>query len=316
MKKRYIFGPVPSRRLGRSLGIDLIPFKTCSYDCIYCQLGRTTNKTVERKEYFPREEILKNLATRLREASLPDYITLAGSGEPTLYGPLEELIRGIKEITDIPVALLTNGSLFWDDGMRRSVREVDLIVPSLDAGDEETFLSVNRPHADVSFSRMTEGLCALREGFQGDLWLEIFLAGGISDEDPAIANIKRWMDRINPDRVQLNTAVRTPAEDFVHMVPQERMEAIADFMGPQAEVIADYTGVHDRGEFHLTQNDVLDLLKRRPCSLDDISTGLGLHRNEVIKYVQELLDHDSIRMEKRNDKTLYMVDHTVPSNEV
>lgn len=316
MKERYIFGPVPSRRLGRSLGIDLVPFKTCSYDCIYCQLGRTTNKTLERKEYFPREEILKNLKKRLDETSPPDYITLAGSGEPTLYGPLEELVGDIKEMTDIPVALLTNGSLFWIDSIRRSVRGVDLIVPSLDAGDEETFLSVNRPHGEISFDMMAEGLCALREGFVGELWLEVFLTGGVTDKESEILQIKDWADRINPDRIQLNTAVRTPAEDFVRMVPKERMEEIADLIGPHAEVIADYSGVHDRGEFHLTRNDVLDLLKRRPCSLDDISTGLGLHRNEVIKYVQELLDHDRIRMETRDNKTLYMVDHTVSRNEV
>lgn len=311
MEKKFTFGPVPSRRLGRSLGIDLVPFKTCSYDCIYCQLGRTTNKTIERKEYFPVDEILKSLKKRLHEISTPDYITLAGSGEPMLYSPIEELIRGIKAMTDIPVALLTNGSLFWIDTVRRTILEADLIIPSLDAGDEGTFLSVNRPHEGISFSAMAEGLCLLRESFTGVLWLEVFLAGGITDEEREIVKLKNGADLINPDRIQLNTAVRTPAEDFVRTITKEKMEEIAEFMGPHAEVIADYSKVHDCGEFHLTRDDVFDLLKRRPCSLDDISKGLELHRNEAIKYVQELLDHDLVRTEKRNDKTLYIVDHNV-----
>ena len=308
MKKKFTFGPVPSRRLGRSLGIDLVPFKTCTYDCIYCQLGRTTSKTTELKEYFPVSEILRDIRKRLGEISPPDYITLAGSGEPTLYSPIGELIRGIKEITDIPVALLTNGSLFWIDRVRKAVLDADLIIPSLDAGDEETFLSVNRPHEGISFSAMAEGLCSLRESYEGPIWLEVFLAGGITDKEGEILKIKARADLIKPERVQLNTAVRIPAEDFVRTVTKEKMEEIAEFMGPHAEVIADYSKVHDRGEFHLTRDDVFDLLKRRPCSLDDISKGLELHRNEAIKYIQELLDHDLIRMEKRNDKTLYIVD--------
>lgn len=311
MGNRFTFGPVPSRRLGRSLGIDLVPFKTCSYDCVYCQLGRTTNKAIERKEYFPLDRILKNLKKRLQEIPSPDYITLAGSGEPTLYGPIEELIRGIKECTDIKVALLTNGSLFWIDKVRSAVLEADLIIPSLDAGDEDTFLFVNRPHECIRFSAMAEGLCSLRESFTGPLWLEIFLAGGITDKEEELVKLKSWTDRINPDRIQLNTAVRTPAEDFVHAVTKKKMGEAAEFMGPHAEVIADYSTVHEKGEFHLTRDDVFDLLKRRPCSLDDISTGLDLHRNEVLKYVQELLDHELIRTERRNGKTLYIVDYIV-----
>ena len=316
MENKFTFGPVPSRRLGRSLGIDLVPFKTCSYDCIYCQLGRTTNKTIERKEHFPVDEILKGLEKRLHEISPPDYITLAGSGEPSLYSPIKELIRGIKAMTDIRVALLTNGSLFWMDGIREAVLEADLIIPSLDAGDEDTFLTVNRPHDSISFSKMAEGLCALRESFTGALWLEVFLAGGITDTESEIVKLKKWADRINPDWVQLNTAVRTPAEDFVRTVSEEKMEEIAAFMGSHAEVIADYSKVHDRSEFHLTQDDVYNLLKRRPCSLDDISKGLELHRNETIKYVQELMDQDLIRMEKRNDTKLYVVNQKISSNEV
>jgi wyosine [tRNA(Phe)-imidazoG37] synthetase (radical SAM superfamily) len=305
-KKKFTFGPVPSRRLGRSLGIDLVPFKTCSYDCIYCQLGRTTNKTINRDEYYPVKDIIRGVKDKLRKISRPDYITLSGSGEPTLYSHIGNIIHKIKDITDIPVAVLTNGSLFWIDEVRNAVLDADLIIPSLDAGNEDTFVYVNRPHEDISFKKMADGLRSLRETYKGLIWLEVFLVSSVTDKETEILKIKSWTDRINPERIQLNTAVRTPAEDFVRTVSKERMEEIAGFFGPHCEVIADYSKVHDLSEFHSTRDDVLELLKRRPCSIDDISGGLDLHRNETIKYVQELLDQNLIRMEKRGDKALYI----------
>ena len=304
-KPRYTFGPVPSRRLGRSLGVDLVPFKTCTYDCIYCQLGRTTNKTTDMQEFFPVEEIVREVSEQVKEIPPPDYITLSGSGEPTLYSSLEAVISGIKQETDIPVAVLTNGSLFWIDEVRAAVQEADLLIPSLDAGNEQIFQYVNRPHPDISFERMVGGLCALREQFQGLIWLEVFLVGGVTDSKSEIKKLKTWSDRIAPDLIQLNTAVRTPAEEYVDMVGKEKMEEIHVLFGANCEVIADYSNVHSLGEFYHTQEDVFELLKRRPCSVDDISNGLNLHRNETVKYVQELLDKNLIRMEKRDNKILY-----------
>ncbi len=167
---RYIFGPVPSRRLGRSLGVDLVPFKTCTYDCIYCQLGRTPCTTTERKEWVPLDGVLEDLRQKL--STRPDYITLSGSGEPTLYSRLDELIDRIKTMTDVPVAVLTNGALFADKELRRQLMEADLVVPSLDAGDEAMFQMVNRPHQDISFEHMLQGLIDFRREYQGKYWLE------------------------------------------------------------------------------------------------------------------------------------------------
>jgi wyosine [tRNA(Phe)-imidazoG37] synthetase (radical SAM superfamily) len=304
-KKTYTFGPVPSRRLGRSLGIDFVPFKTCSYDCIYCQLGRTTAKTMERKEYCPVDAVVNEVKEKLKKVSPPDYITLSGSGEPTLHSRIGDIISGIKEISDVPVAVLTNGSLFWIDEVRDAVSGADLIIPSLDAGSEETFLRVNRPESGILFKEMVEGLRVLRENFMGPLWLEVFITGGITDSDEEIVKIKDLTDYIAPDRIQLNTAVRIPAEDYAGLVDIQRMEEISTFFGPSCEVIADYARVHSLGEFSSTGDDVLELLRLRPCSVDDISAGLSLHRNEVVKYVQELLDKKLIRMEKRRGEKLY-----------
>jgi len=160
----YVFGPVPSRRLGRSLGVDVVPLKTCTYDCIYCQLGRTTRKTTERREWVPLEDVISELAEKL--SAEPDYVTLSGSGEPTLYSRIGELIQRIKRLTDIPVAVLTNGSLLWDPGVRKDLLRADLVVPSLDAADAGMFRVVNRPHEDISFDQMLRGLKESRSSLQ------------------------------------------------------------------------------------------------------------------------------------------------------
>ena len=304
-EKIFTFGPVPSRRLGRSLGIDFLPFKTCTYDCIYCQLGRTTTKTIDRQEYFPVDDVLKEIEEKLKKVSRPDYITLSGSGEPTLYSRISDIISGIKEFSDIPVAVLTNGSLFWINEVRDAVSGADLVVPSLDAGSEETFLRVNRPHSGILFREMIEGLRLLREEFRGSVWLEVFITGGVTDTEDEISKIKNLVDYIAPERVQLNTTVRTPAEEFAGLVKREKMEEISTFFGRNCEVIADYAGVHNLSEFSSTREDVLELVKLRPCSIDDISAGLGIHRNEVVKYVQELVDNELIGMERRHGKRLY-----------
>ena len=177
---RHVYGPVPSRRLGRSLGVDLVPFKTCSYDCIYCQLGRTTNKTTERKEYVPVDDVLEELAEKLRSEPGPDYVGLAGSGEPTLHARIGDLIAGIKRLTSVPVAVLTNGSMLWRSDVRAGIAEADLVMPSLDAGTPRRFERVNRPHRDISFEKMVDGLVTFCAVFRGKVWLEVFVLAGIN----------------------------------------------------------------------------------------------------------------------------------------
>lgn len=283
----YVFGPVPSRRLGRSLGVDLIPFKTCTYDCIYCQLGRTTRKTVERREWAPLADVVAELQERL--ASRPDYVTLSGSGEPTLYSRVGDLIDRIRSLTDIPVAVLTNGSLLWQAEVRKQLLDAHLVIPSLDAGDESTFSAVNRPHADIAFEQMLEGLVAFRDEYHGHYWLEVFLLGGHTAAPADARKIAECVGRVRPDRVQLNTVDRPPAEDYAVAVPHRHLCELAALFDPVAEVIADFRGVHAEEEFVATRQAVLELLQRRPCSADDIARGLGIHRNEAAKHVQELL---------------------------
>lgn len=303
----YVYGPVPSRRLGRSLGLDLVPFKTCSYDCIYCQLGLTTHKTTQRKQWVPIDDVLADLRAKLD--TRPDYITLSGSGEPTLCTRLDELIAGIREMTDVPVAVLTNGSLLWQDDLRREIADADLVVPSLDAGNARMFQQVNRPHRSLAFDEMLDGLIEFRRSFRGKVWLEVFMLDGKTATDAEARQIAEAAARIGPDRVQLNTATRPPAESSAVMVGRERMDEIAALFDPPAEVIADYRGVHAQSEFKAGRKNVLDMLQRRPCSLDDIADGLGMHRNEAVKYVEEL-DAEG-RLDKRSSggKLYYSVGH-------
>ena len=245
----HVFGPVPSRRLGRSLGVDLVPFKTCSYDCVYCQLGRTTCKTVERKEWVPLEEVVADIEQRL--SAEPDYITLSGSGEPTLFSRVGELIGRIKGMSDVPVAVLTNGSLLWREDVRDELRDADLVVPSLDAGNEAMFQRVNRPHESISFEAMLAGLIEFRRTFRGKVWLEVLLMDGYTASEAELSELAGCVKQIGPDRVQLNTVTRPPAEDFAVGVSRERLAEMASAFDPPAEVIADFRGVHSQPQFRL-----------------------------------------------------------------
>ena len=298
----YVFGPVPSRRLGRSLGVDLVPFKTCTFDCIYCQLGRTTCKTTRRAEWVPLEAVLRDVEANLDKT--PDFITLSGSGEPTLYSRLEELIDGIKRLTRVPVAVLTNGSLLWIPEVRAAIAAADLVVPSLDAGEERVFRHVNRPHGDITLDRLVEGLIRFREEYAGQYWLEVFLLGGITAIPAEAEKIAHIVRQIDPDRVQINTVTRPAAEEYAFPVGRSELQGLAAAFGNRAEVIADYHPSHPHADFANQGEDITALLRRRPCTVDDIAEGLGLHRNEVIKYVNALAA-DGVLETRLRGRTLY-----------
>lgn len=302
---KYLFGPVPSRRLGLSLGADIIPLKTCTQNCIYCQLGVTGVQTVERKPYVPIEAVLSELRARIAEGLQADYITLSGSGEPTLNSEMGRLIDGIKEITTIPVAVLTNGTLLADPAVRADCAKADVVLPSLDAGDETTFKKINCPHKDINFSAFVEGLCKFRAEFTGQIWLEVFFCGRINTSDEEIKKIRVLIKRISPDKVQLNTAVRPVADKSVVRVESARLAAIAERLGTNTEVIADFSAVRDTGGPRASIENILEMLKRRPCRLEDICNGLGLTENEVKKHLSHLAETGAIISETADDTVFF-----------
>ncbi len=301
--KEYVYGPVPSRRLGRSLGVDLVPFKTCTYDCIYCQLGRTTNKTTQRKEWAPTDIVINQLKIKL--SSKPDYITLSGSGEPTLHSKIGEIIVRIKEMTDIPIAVLTNGSLLWLPEARHSLRVADLVLPSLDAGSDCLYRYINRPHPDIPFGKMLEGLVKFRDEYAGKYWLEILLLAGVTTVEAQVNALAHAIKLIGPDKVHVNTVSRPPVEDFAMAVPPERLKRIASQLSEKGEIIAANTGIHEQYETSARSQDILALLRRRPCSVEDIALGLGLHRNAVLKCIEQLCSQQQARVEHTTQGLFY-----------
>ncbi len=305
---RHVYGPVPSRRLGRSLGVDLVPYKTCTFDCIYCQLGRTTNRTLQRRYYVPAEEILEELDRKLSEGNPPDYVTLAGSGEPTLHSGLEEIIRRVKALTSVPVVVLTNGSLLWMTEVRDALMEADVVVPSLDAGDEVGFRKVNRPVAGIRFHQMVEGMISFTRRFSGEVWLEVFLLEGINDSPVEVGKMAKTAQRMGPTRIQLNTVARPPAERFARPVSSDRLQELKALFPGRVEIVCD---VAPAGSALSTLSGARDaeiraLLHRRPCTAGDVAAGLGIHMAEVLKHLSCLVDAGEVKAVDVSGDTFYL----------
>lgn len=303
--RRHVYGPVPSHRLGRSLGVDLVPFKTCAYNCIYCQLGRTTDLTITRREYVPVDEILIQLREKLRTGPTPDYVSLAGSGEPTLHARIGELIAGIKRLTRIPVAVLTNGLLLSMRDIQDALMEADLVLPSLDAGDADLFRLVNRPHAQIEFDAMVDGLAVFRERFTKPVWLEVMLLAGITGIRAEVEKIAALARRIRPERVQINTITRPPCEEFAYPVSPDVMAAFARLFGRGASVVSEHRPRRAAGSGTLADGDILALLTRRPCTARGISKGLGLHLGEIIKRLDLLTDRGAVTPVRKNGSVFF-----------
>lgn len=301
----YVFGPVPSRRLGLSLGVDLIRCKTCTYDCLYCQVGRTTDRTMEVKAHVPLEEVLHELGEKL-EKTQPDTVTLAGSGEPTLHSQIDRVIAFVKEKTDTRVAVLTNGSLLWMQEVRRRVLEADILMPTLTTAFDKTFRAIHRAHEALSLPRIIEGLIRLRESYGGQLNLEVFLLRGFNDSDREVEALGEVIGRILPDRIQINTVARPPADGGAVPLDRERMEEIKNLFGPRAEIIADVSLKGGYGKQESLGAAVMEMVRRRPLRSADVAHALNISMNETEKLIQGLVAKGLIQEREHSGKTFYM----------
>ncbi|MBN1365011.1 MAG: radical SAM protein [Syntrophaceae bacterium] len=306
---KYLYGPVPSRRLGRSLGVDIVPYKTCTYDCIYCQLGKTTNKTTERLDYVPVADILSELKEKLSAGVSCDYISIAGSGEPTLHASIGKIIDKIKEMTSIPVTVLTNGSLLFLPEIRQSLMKANIVIPSLDAGSDQLFKYVNRPHKDISFDRMVQGLIDFSHQYTGRIWLEVLLISGITGMEAEVKEIAALVEKIRVEKVQLNTVNRPAHEDFACAVNSEQMKNLAGLFPVTVEVLESTSSIGFDGstQSETTDKDILNLLARRSCTFDEISLGLGLHPHEVAKKIKSLIDKQLISSTRTDHRLFYKI---------
>ena len=299
---RYLFGPVPSRRLGRSLGIDGTPFKTCSFDCVFCQCGCTTRLISEREELVPIEEVCGEIEQWLKEDGIADCITFAGSGEPTLYSRLGELIDFIKARTAIPVIVLTNGTLLHRIAVRDELLNADVVKISLSAWDDDSLKKLNRPAPGLTFDQMLAGHRDFRAEFAGKLWLEVFLVDGINANPNQVRKIAAAAAGIRPDKIHLNTAVRPPAETNVQPVTKEALDALCRLFTPQAELMATFTT-----ETGITPNvdgeKLIALLRRHPATIIQLAATFGTTPDAVAP----LLTDPRIQKELRGEETYYTV---------
>lgn len=272
MKLNYVYGPVPSRRLGQSLGVDPIPLKTCNWNCVYCQLGRSVPLTNERREYFDRQDILAEVGTALaaRKPGEIDWVTFVGSGEPTLHIGLGWLIQETKMLTDLPVAVITNGALFYLPEVRKEVAAADAVLPTLDAGNERLYRKINRPHPDITFERLLAGLIAFRREYRGKLWVEVMLVRGLNDTEEALREIANILDRVQPDEIHVNLPTRPPVETWVQPPDKEGLLRAQAILGDVARLVHPASGTFDLSRYETVVDAVIGIITRHPMREDEL----------------------------------------------
>lgn len=281
---KHVFGPVSSRRLGQSLGVDLLPLKSCSWNCVYCQLGKTGKLITERHEFFPRTEILEEIRTALQEGGKLDWITFVGSGETMLYKGIGWLVTEVKKLTSIPVAVITNGSLFYLPEVRREVLEADAVLPSLNAGSEELHRRICRPSRELDFRRHLDGLVALRKEYRGKLWIEVMLLGGINDTDKALQDIADALKEIDPDMVHIVLPTRPAPDQVVHLPSEERIDRAIAIFSEVAPVVHPVKGVMDLSGAADLLHAVTAIVSRHP-----------VQQRELLKAVESRFQGDALK---------------------
>jgi wyosine [tRNA(Phe)-imidazoG37] synthetase (radical SAM superfamily) len=303
---KYIFGPVPSRRLGKSLGVSPIPQKTCNYSCVYCQIGRTTHFTNIREEFFPKEDILFEIADAVTKLDF-DYITFVGEGEPTLNKNLGWLIRETKKVTDKPVAVITNGALLYDPKVREELLAVDVILPTLDATTQNLFKKVNRPKKGLEIDQIIQGFIDFRKVFQGQIWMEVMVVQGLNDTEENITAIKELLDHLQCERVYVNVPIRPPAEKWVKIPTKERIIEICAIL--DAQNIDSYEEVSG---FHIDKtkdlkDQILKITSRHPLRESQILSMANLPEEETLQMLVEM-EHEGLIVKKiYNEKVFWLV---------
>ena len=303
---RHVFGPVPSRRLGFSLGVDPIPRKYCNFDCVYCQVGKTTRVETERRSFFDREELLLEVLRQLDKAKAVDIITFSGSGEPTLNKDLGWMIREVKDRVETPVAVITNGSLLYREDVREDLSSADIVLPSLDAVTEETFTSINRPHPAISIDDVVKGLRAFRSGYKGKIWLEIMFAKNVNDGPDELQRFRKVLESIAVDKIQLNTITRPAPGEGAKPLEASELARISGMLGSRCEVIAGF----DKRSEGLGIDDwvtrVLGILERRALTIDDVASVTGIARDEAADRLERLAAQQLLQTVRQGNLLFYV----------
>ena len=301
MNGKYVFGPIPSRRLGRSLGIDLVPHKTCSHDCVYCEAGETTLLTLERQEYVPVDEVIRELDEFLKTKPELDYLTFSGAGEPTLNSRIGDVIAfAHHHYPQYRLCLLTNGSLLGRPEVAEGVKDVDLVIPSLDASCEEEFIKINRAQQLMCLEDLVNSLAGFRKVFAGAYWLELFVVPEVNDSDASIDRFRQLIARIKPDKVQLNTLDRPGCVPWIKPAHETTLrhfvERLHDLVPVESVGRFKYQSYEDAGlPADEVKNRIVDIISRRPSTADDIAAALAMSRDRAIELIHQLSDAKIVR---------------------
>ncbi len=301
---KYIFGPVMSRRLGRSLGIDLVPKKTCTFNCVYCQVGATQRYTTERAEYVPIADVISEFERWLDSGQKTDWVTFSGNGEPTLHSGIGEIIAEVKRLSPYPVAVITNSSTLVDPRVRAELKSVDLLVPTLEAAEQGLFGHINRPVPDTLIIEILVGLIAMREIMQGEMWLEILLVEGFNDDDEALSLLAKAVKKIRPHKLQLHTVERPPAETRARPLSEDRLREIADIYFPGAEVAPHRVPDDVQAAVRDLRQIALETAARRPIRAEDLAIASGADI-DIAEKTLILMEHEGLLLSKQNGEHIF-----------
>ena len=310
MKKnfKFVYGPVPSRRFGRSLGVNPIPLKTCNYSCVYCQLGRTKNFTNQRRSFFKKDLILSEIKEMVRMFKDEiDYITFVGEGEPLLSKDIGYLIQKVREFTDIKTALITNGALLMHKEVRNEVLPFHVISPTLDAGTERVFKLINRPFEGIQFEKVVDGFINLRKEYDGEIWIEIMLVKDLNDNEEELKKIQAILDKISPNRVYVNVPIRPPAESWVKIPDKEGIEMAKRILKNAIFINIEEHGSFEGREFKSPEEAILFLTRRHPMRLDQILESIkGFNKDELLESLHKLVKEGRLKRINYRDKEFYL----------
>jgi len=307
---KYLFGPVPSRRLGMSLGVDLVPRKICSLDCVYCEVGKTTKLTLERKEYILYDKVTDELTHYFENNPDPDYITFSGSGEPTLNSRIGDVLNFIKQNKPkIPIAVLTNGTLLFKPEVREEIKNADVVLPSLDAATNLIFHKINRPVPEFDIKRYIQGLIDFRKEFKGKIWLEIFILPEYNFEETELKKLKQKIAEINPDSIQLNTLDRPGTVANLHSASRKELEKIVSLWNfENVEIISSAAQRKNIRSYRSdTETAIFETISRRPCTIEDLMKFLGIHISEINKYLDVLVKEKKIETIRQERGVFYQI---------
>jgi wyosine [tRNA(Phe)-imidazoG37] synthetase (radical SAM superfamily) len=304
----FVFGPLPSRRLGQSLGVDPLPLKVCNWNCVYCQLGRTTPLSNTRGEYFPRADILAEIRSALaaHKPGAIDWVTFVGSGETTLHSGIGWLLRQVKDLTDIPVAVITNGSLLHVPEVRQELLVADVVMPSFDAGSEVLYRRINRPWPGLGFTLLLDGLIAFRNEYRGRLWVEVMLMRGLNDSESALQDIAGALRRIRPDQVHVNLPSRPPAEPTVELPDDEGLKRATEILGGLAQIVHPSRGGFDLSLCEHAAEAVIAIISRHPMREEELRRTLERWSpGQVEEALQELAAGGAAQIVERHGERFW-----------